>query len=204
MVGYARVSTVDQNLDMQIEALVRHGVERDMIFTDKLSGASMSKRSGLKAGLQLAMAMRAEFVVWKLDRLGRTTIGVMETLQLFKEADVRLVSLTEGFDMGTPFGKAMVGFLAIFAEMERDLISERTKAGLARARERGAIVGRKNAMTEDRVEKTKEMLATGEPVSAILPVLKDMEGPSIGRSRLFDWVKDYRLTEEPSDPTDDR
>lgn len=64
--------------------------------------------------------------------------------------------------------------------------------------------GRKNAMTEERVEKTKEMLDAGEPVSAILPVLKDMEGPTIGRSRLFDWVKDYRLSEEPSDPTDDR
>ena len=104
-VGYARVSTVEQNLDMQTAALIKAGVAEDLIFTDKMSGGSMS-RPGLTAALKVAQHLNTEFVVWKLDRLGRTMLGIIEIMQLFEKRGVRLVSLSEGFDLGTPFGKA--------------------------------------------------------------------------------------------------
>lgn len=201
-IGYARVSTTDQNLDMQVEALKRYGVHPDFIFTDTMSGGSM-KRPGLKAALRIAQHMDTEFVVWKLDRLGRTMLGIIEVMKLFEDRGVRLVSITEGFDLGTPFGKAMVGMLAVFAEMERDLIRERTMAGLARARERGEVAGRPNAMTPERVEKAKAMLAQGSTPMQILGELREIKGPGISRARVYQWVKDMREI-DPEDETDDR
>ena len=187
---------------MQTAALIKAGVAEDLIFTDKMSGGSMS-RPGLTAALKVAQHLNTEFVVWKLDRLGRTMLGIIEIMQLFEKRGVRLVSLTEGFDLGTPFGKAIIGFLAVFAELERNLIRERTMAGMARARERGEMVGRPIAMTPERIETAKAMLADGKPVKDILPALKTLDGPPISRSKVFQWVADYRAL-EPGEPTDDR
>lgn len=201
-VGYARVSTTEQNLDMQVAALIKAGVPEDMIFTDKMSGAS-NKRPGLKAALKLAQHTQTDLVVWKLDRLGRTLLGIMEIMQLMDRRSVRLVSITEGFDMGTPFGKAMVGFLAVFAELERNLIRERTIAGLKRAKEKGVIVGRRETMTPERVARATEMISSGSTRAEILAEMQSMEGPAIARSRVQRWCKDY-LELNPEDPTDDR
>lgn len=203
-IGYARVSTSEQNLDMQIDALKKYGVPEDLIFTDKLSGAS-DKRPGFRRAIKTAQHEGTEFVVWKLDRLGRTVLGIIETLQLLDKRGVHLVSITERFDMGTPFGRAIVGFLAVFAELERNLIRERTMAGLRRARERGDAHGRPIAMTPERIEVASRMLAEDQHVkNEILPALQAMDGPKISRSALYAWVKDYRRSLPLPDETDDQ
>lgn len=120
-IGYARVSTQDQSVDMQVAAMERYGVKPACIFTDTLSGAH-AQRPGFIEAIRAAQQPGSEFVVWKLDRLGRTVTGVIDTMQLLDSRGVRVYSLTERLDLGTPFGKAMVGFLAVFSELERNLI----------------------------------------------------------------------------------
>lgn len=192
-VGYARVSTTDQNPDMQIEALKRYGVREEFIFVDHASGGSMERPEFLKA-LREAQYPGSEFVVWKLDRLGRTMKGVLETLELLTSRGIAFVSLTERIDTTGPMGKAMIHLLAVFAELERDLISERTKAGLARARERGAAVGRPEAMTPERVEEAMRMVGEGAATSEIVARLQQMDPPPISKSKVYAWVKDYKAS----------
>jgi len=203
-IGYCRVSTAEQNLDMQIEAMVRYGVPGEMIFTDKLSGAK-SDRPGLTRALKTAQFAGTELVVWKLDRLGRTVMGIIETMQLLEGRGVTLFSLTERMDLSTPFGKAMLGFLAVFAELERNLIRERTMAGLKRAKERGDPHGRPAVMTAERIEVATRMLADHRHIEReILPVLQGLEGPSITRSPLYAWTKQQKRLMKPKVETDDR
>lgn len=203
-IGYCRVSTQDQRLDMQIEAMARYGVPRELIFTDKMSGAT-SKRPGLIRALQLAQIPDTEFVVWKLDRLGRTVLGIIETLTLLEKRGVRLYSLTERMDLSTPFGKAMIGFLAVFAELERNLIRERTMAGLKRAKERGDPHGRPAVMTAERIEVATRMLAEKRHIEReILPALKLLDGPAITRSPLYAWTKHQKRLMVPAHSLEDR
>ena len=191
MVGYARVSTAEQNLDMQIIALKEYGVPEDLIYSDKMSGANQ-KRPGLLAAIRAAQGDDVEFVVWKLDRLGRTVRGIIDTMQGFQDRGLQLVSLTERFDMSSPMGNAMFHIMAAMAQMERDLIRERTRAGLKAARERGEAHGRPQAMTPERVEQAEIMVLAGAGAGQILPVLLAMDGPRIGRSRVYQWVREYR------------
>ena len=190
-VGYARVSTIEQNLDMQITALKQYGVKDEMIFTDKMSGAK-TNRPGLDAAILAASKSGGEFVVWKLDRLGRTLLGIIGAMQVFEANNVLLISLTERFDLATPMGKGMFHIMAALAQMERDLIRERTIAGLKAARERGALHGRPQAMTPERVAKATELTMAGVSATQIIPALKAMPGPKIGRSRVYQWVKDFK------------
>lgn len=178
---------------MQIEALKRYGVREEFIFVDHASGGSMERPEFLKA-LREAQYPGSEFVVWKLDRLGRTMKGVLETLELLTSRGIAFVSLTERIDTTGPMGKAMIHLLAVFAELERDLISERTKAGLARARERGAAVGRPEAMTPERVEEAMRMVGEGAATSEIVARLQQMDPPPISKSKVYAWVKDYKAS----------
>lgn len=203
-IGYCRVSTADQNLDMQIEAMKKYGVPEGLIFTDKLSGAT-GKRPGFIRALRLAQHPGTEFVVWKLDRLGRTVLGIIETMQLLESRGVKLYSLTERMDLSTPFGKAMVGFLAVFAELERNLIRERTMAGLRRAKERGDAHGRPVVMTEPRIALATQMLAEGKHIKdEILPALKAIKGPNISRAALYVWTKNQKRLMKPKTEGEDR
>lgn len=127
--GYARVSTDDQDLTLQIAALEKHGIPPDLIFSEHASGGSMQRKS-------LAMVLKVlregdTLVVWKLDRLGRTLTGVLETIEKLNRDGIALVSLTESFDTATPMGKAFLQIALVFAELERNMVSERTKAGMA-------------------------------------------------------------------------
>ena len=203
-VGYARVSTQDQNLELQIEALKRAGVSEGLIFTDKMSG-SKRERPGLQQALKLAQVDGTELVVWKLDRLGRSLLGILETVQLMADKEIRLVSLTEGLDLGTPMGRMVLHIMASLAEYERELIRERTMAGLRQARDEGKAHGRPASMTDERCEKAKAMLADGaHVVKDILPALQSMEGPPIKRAALYNWVKAHKALEVEPDTTDDR
>lgn len=137
-IGYARVSTADQSLDLQVDALKKAGCER--IFTEKASGAKDDRIE-----LQRALDMLREgdvFVVYKLDRLARSTVKLISTLEEIKQRGVEFVSLSDSIDTTTAAGKALFGMLAVFAEFERNIIVERVNAGLAAARARGRSGGR--------------------------------------------------------------
>lgn len=192
-VGYARVSTIEQNLDMQITALKQYGVKDTMIFTDKMSGAKHN-RPGLEAAIAAASNTGGEFVVWKLDRLGRTLMGILGSMQVFEAHNVTLVSLTERFDLASPMGKGMFHIMASLAQMERDLIRERTIAGMKAAKERGKRHGRPQTMTPERIKKATELIRAGVPATKIIPEMQAIPGPKINKSRVYDWVREFKRT----------
>ena len=134
-IGYARVSTRDQNLEMQLDALNRAGCKR--IFTDKLSGAQV-ERPGLNEALS-HLREGDTLVVWKLDRLGRSVKGLVDLVNELETQKVHFQSVTDGVDTKTPAGRFHV--MASLAQMERELILERTRAGLEAARCQGRVGG---------------------------------------------------------------
>ncbi|PIL12364.1 DNA invertase [Puniceibacterium antarcticum] len=189
-IGYARVSTSEQNPDMQIQALKNYGVDPALIYVDRASGGSMTRPAFMRA-LRACQHDGGEFVVWKLDRLGRTLGGILGTLKLLSERGIAFVSLTERVDTTGPMGKAMIHLLAVFAELERDLIRERTKAAIDRAKERGEVGGRPKAMTEDRVAAAIELFAQGERGNTVWKAMQKIEGPTISRAAYYAWQKDW-------------
>jgi len=158
-VGYARVSTDDQNLALQLDALKKAGCDR--VFTDKASGARLV-RPGLDDALSHLRAGDA-LVVWKLDRLGRSVKGLVDLVNALEGRDVHFRSLTDGIDTKTPAGRFFFHIMASLAQMERELIVERTRAGLAAARKLGRIGGRKRQMTDSKIKAARRLLAGGTP-----------------------------------------
>lgn len=142
LIGYARVSTLDQNLDLQKDALEKAGCER--IYIDKVSGA-LTERPGLK---QLKEVLRKgdTLVVWRLDRLGRSLKNLIEWAIYLEGEGIGLKSLQEAIDTTTSTGKLVFHVFGALAEFERNLIRERTQAGLAAARARGRLGGRPKAL----------------------------------------------------------
>jgi DNA invertase Pin-like site-specific DNA recombinase len=141
LIGYARVSTIDQTLALQQDALRQAGCEK--IFTDTASGAK-AERPGLTEALNFARRGDT-LVVWRLDRLGRSLQHLIETVNVLKKRGVHFRSLQEQFDTSTSGGKLVFHMFGVLAEFERDLIRERTQAGLASARARGKVGGRPRA-----------------------------------------------------------
>lgn len=137
-IGYARVSTADQSLDMQIDALNAAGCDR--IYTEKASGAK-DDRAEL-ARVMDSLRAGDVLLVYKLDRLARSTIKLISTLDEIQKRGAEFVSLNDNIDTTTAVGKAFFGMLAVFAEFERNVIVERTHAGLAASRARGRVGGR--------------------------------------------------------------
>jgi DNA invertase Pin-like site-specific DNA recombinase len=154
-IGYVRVSTFEQHEELQIDALTKAGCEK--IFTDKVSGAKFD-RPGLNAALDFARPGDV-MVVWKLDRLGRSIIHLIDLLTTMKERGINFISLTEQIDTTTPGGKLIFHIMASLAEFERDLIRERTLAGLASARARGRLGGRKRKLTNGKLVMAKKLYA---------------------------------------------
>jgi DNA invertase Pin-like site-specific DNA recombinase len=156
-IGYARVSTRDQNLELQLDALNKAGCER--IFTDKLSGAQ-AERPGLKEALS-HLREADTLVVWKLDRLGRSVKGLVDLVNELEAQKVHFQSVTDGVDTKTPAGRFFFHVMASLAQMERELIMERTRAGLEAARCAGRVGGRKRRMTDGKVQAARKLLASG-------------------------------------------
>ena len=159
LVGYARVSTRDQNLDLQKEALAKAGC--DKIYEDTASGAKASRQ-----GLALAFEVLREgdsLVVWKLDRLGRSVKNLITLVGDLAQRGIHFKSLTDNIDTSTTSGRFLFHVMASLAEMERELLPERTNAGLEAARKRGRVGGRKRAMTDSKIESAKRLLADGVP-----------------------------------------
>ena len=158
-IGYARVSTEDQNLDLQLAALKQAGCQR--IFTDKATGAHV-KRPKLTKCLK-ALVEGDTLIVWKLDRLGRSLRDLIGLLDDLKARSVAFRSLTEAIDTATPTGRALWQMVGILAELERSLIQERTKAGRAAAVARGVKMGRKPKLSPQQVTHARKLIEQGEP-----------------------------------------
>jgi len=146
LVGYARVSTDDQNLNLQRDALDQAGCEQ--IFEDQLSGAK-AERPGLHQALQYARAGDT-IVVWRLDRLSRSLKDLIEMVTLLESKGIGLKSLQEAIDTSSSSGKLILHIFGALAEFERNLIRERTQAGLQAARARGRKGGRPKSLNKDK------------------------------------------------------
>lgn len=160
LLGYARVSTEEQNLDMQIAALKRAGVKPENLYVEKVSTRN-SKRPVLE---QVIGEIRPgdKFIVWKLDRIARSRADLYKRLDQIAEAGASLKSLTEDFDFSSAIGKLILGVFVLIAEFERDLISARTAAGMKAFKERGGVPGRKPALDEKGIAKGLALLNTGK------------------------------------------
>jgi DNA invertase Pin-like site-specific DNA recombinase len=154
-IGYARVSTDDQSTDLQRDALEKYGCEK--VYTDKVSGKSIV-RPQLEIMLD-ALRPGDMLVVWRLDRLGRSLKDLIELMESFKQQEIQFVSLQENIDTTSPMGELVFHLFASIAQFERQLISERTKAGLKAARARGRKGGRKPIFTKKQAQLAHSMLA---------------------------------------------
>ena len=143
-IGYARISTTTQSYDLQVDALMKAGCEK--VFQESASGRKADRPELQKL---LTYARKGDvIIVWKLDRLGRSLIDLIKVVKLLQEKEVELVSIRDMIDTTTPVGKFTFHLMAALAEFESDLISERTKAGLASAKARGRNGGRPKGMSE--------------------------------------------------------
>lgn len=159
LIGYARVSTQDQNLELQIQALTQAGCQK--IFEDKISG-SRTERPGLAKTLEM-LREGDTLVVWKLDRLGRSVKNLVDLVGDLYNQGIQFKSLTDAIDTATTSGRFFFHVMASLAEMERELTVERTRAGLEVARQLGRKGGRKRQMTDSKIESAKKLLANGVP-----------------------------------------
>lgn len=155
-IGYARVSTEEQNIDMQLDALNEAGCEK--IFADTgVSGVTV-ERDGLSQAIS-AIGEGDTLIIWKLDRLGRSLGFLCELVEQFKNRGADFKSLTDGIDTTTTGGKLVFHILGALAEFERDLIRERTKAGMKSAKKRGKHIGRPPALSPTQILHMNELLS---------------------------------------------
>ena len=140
--GYTRVSTASQDAQLQLDALVDSGVQKRDVFSDVTSGSRAAiERPGMKR-LMDYVEPGDTVVVWRIDRLGRSLIDVLNTVNLLRDKGVKIRSLSDGIDPETTSGRLMLGMLATLAEYERELITERVNAGIAAAKQSGTRFGR--------------------------------------------------------------
>jgi len=163
--GYARVSTQDQNLDLQLDALGKAGAET--IFSEKVSGTKTDRPELTE--LLSTVGEGDKVIIWKLDRLGRSTRHLIEVAEDLKDRGVELVSIKDNIDTSTAAGKLFFNMMAALAEFERDMLSERTIAGQKAAVDRGAVVGRPVGLSDQlkavasqavKIYKRRDMSAT--------------------------------------------
>jgi DNA invertase Pin-like site-specific DNA recombinase len=178
--GYVRVSTVEQNADMQRDAMAKAGCHH--VYEDHASGKSKD-RPELTNLLRAARAGDT-VVIWKLDRLGRSLVDLVGIINDLNQRNVAIESLTEKLDTTTPPGRMFIGIMATLAEYERNLMVERTTAGLASARARGRVGGRKVQMTEKDLKAVKAMLK--DPAMTIGEVAGRF---NVSRGTLYNFLK---------------
>jgi len=178
-VGYARVSTGEQKLDLQRDALQEAGCER--IYEEKTSGAA-KERPELEKCLE-ALRDGDTLVVWRLDRLGRSLKDLVSKMEKLEERGADFVSLTEGIDTTTAQGKLTFHIFGALAEFERELSRERTMAGLRAARERGRVGGRPPALDEEDIPEVQALMKDPEVSASQI-----CERFGIGRTTLYRYV----------------
>ena len=188
--GYARVSTEDQNLELQIDALLKAGCER--IFKEKVSGKNTDRPELQK----LLGQVRAgdTIMVWKLDRLGRSLKDLINLVTTFEENQISFVSLNDNINTSSPTGRLIFNLFASFAEFERAIIKERTNAGLAAARARGRKGGRPAGLSKTAISKAilaKDLYDKKEKtVDEIAKLL------NIGRGTVYNYINQVKTLQE--------
>ena len=168
--GYARISRTDQNLDLQKDSLINYGAQ--VIYEEKISGKN-TKRPELAALLK-AVSTGDVIVVYKLDRISRSTKHLIELSEYFEKNGIQFVSITDFIDTSTPTGRFFFHVMASIAELERDILIERTQAGLSSARLRGRVGGRPRTNTE----KVKRAIKLYEGKEYSVREIKEMTGVS--------------------------
>lgn len=177
LIGYMRVSTNDQSLDLQADAMRKAGVER--VYADKGVSGATAERPELRKALDYCRSGDT-FVVWKLDRLGRNLTHVRATIEDLNSRGVHFRSISEGLTNEGAMGKMMIDILGTFAEFERNVMIERTQAGLAAARARGSKGGRKKILDDAKVEELRKLRNQGFTISRLAEMFRISE-PSVYR-----------------------
>ena len=175
-IGYARVSTKDQNLQLQLDAL--NAIGCDKIFTDKTSAVKQRK------GFDEALGYLREgdtLVVWKLDRLCRSLTDLIDISRKLEKSSITLLSLTENIDTSTPIGRMYYSLLGALAQMEREIIQERIVAGIAASKRKGIKNGRPNAMDGDKIKTATTLLDSGMTYPEVAKQL------NVSRSTLYKY-----------------
>ena len=183
LIGYARVSTLNQNLDSQLSALKKAGC--DKIFSEKISGVK-TERKELNRCLE-HLRSGDTLVIWKLDRLGRSLIHLIEILKALEANNISFRSLNDNIDTTTSTGKLFFHIMAAIAQFERDLISERTKAGLAAARAKGRRGGRPKGLSKE-AEKTA-LAAKAMYVDGKFTIKEICDKLSISKTTLYKYLR---------------
>lgn len=176
LIGYARVSTDDQNMGLQLDALEAFGC--NPVFKDEGISGKYASRPGMDACLA-ALEPGDTLIVWKLDRLGRSLVNLIDIVNDLRKRGIGFRSLTQGeFDTTTSTGNLMFQIFAAFSEYERNVIVERTQAGLTAAKKRGAVLGRKRSLTAEQALSAAELVKT-------MPVAKVARTFQISRPTLY-------------------
>ncbi|EBI1755982.1 flagellar phase variation DNA invertase Hin [Salmonella enterica] len=184
-IGYIRVSTIDQNIDLQRNALTSANCDR--IFEDRISG-KIANRPGLKRALKYVNINKGDtLVVWKLDRLGRSVKNLVALISELHERGAHFHSLTDSIDTSSAMGRFFFHVMSALAEMERELIVERTLAGLAAARARGRLGGRPRAINRHEQEQISRLLEKGHPRQQLAIIF------GIGVSTLYRYFPASRI-----------
>ncbi len=185
LIGYARVSTRDQNLALQRDALEAAGCNQ--IFEDHgISGTHTDRPAYIEAMSTLQDG--DTLVVWRLDRLSRSLFDLVETLQIMKERGIAFRSICEGMDTASPYGEAIYAIASAFAHLERNLIAERTRAGIAAAKARGVEFGRRPALKDKELQEALFLRAQGVTIQTIANRL------GVGRSTLYRHLRCLALS----------
>lgn len=181
LIGYVRVSTDDQNISLQKDALKKFGIDERNIFQDITSGAK-DKRVGLDEALEY-LKEGDTLVVWKLDRLGRSLAHLINIITSLKQRNISFISLTEGMDTNTASGELFFHIFGALAQFERSLIQERVNAGLDAAKKRGKKGGRPRSISDEKLEVIKQALDNGMSKAAACRTF------DVKRSTLIDSLK---------------
>ena len=185
-IGYARVSTLDQDPRHQIDVLKKFGCEK--IFSEKISSISR-ERPQLKKTFEY-LRPGDTLVVWKLSRLARSLTQVINTVKKLEKKKISLMVITQKIDTATPEGRLFFHMNAAFDQFQREIIVENTKAGLEAARKRGRVGGRPKAMTDEKIRMAETMLKDGENYPWVSDIIKSLE---IGRTTFYRYFPPERI-----------
>jgi len=180
LIGYARVSTFDQNLDLQKDALTKAGCER---IVEEIASGKNTERPGLNS-IKEILRKGDTLIVWRLDRLGRSLKDLIEWINYLDSKGIAFKSLHESIDTSTTTGKLIFHVFAALAEFERNLIRERTQAGLIAARARGRLGGRPKSLDSDKRQAVAKLYEDGK-----MPVMEICQMFKISKPTLYKYVK---------------
>lgn len=190
LIGYARVSTLEQNLDMQIQALRAAGVHPDSIHVEKLS-ASNKKRPKLDWALSV-MREGDVLVVYKLDRIARSLRELLERLEQIRQTGGGIRSITEHIDTSTPGGVLLLHVLGALAQFERDLVKQRTLSGVAAAKQRGVLFGQPRKLDEKQQAQCRRWKKEGKSTREIQALVKQQYNIKLSNQTVWKYTRDKR------------